>query len=367
MSFRSSWAQFSPPIDCCLIKAAPPFGSPHTLAFTHLFIINPVSMEADSSTPTPLCPICTCPGKAIRSDTGRHIRDELKIHFATNTGVDDFEIPDYQLLRCPECSLEYAWPMVAGNAGFYEWVCRQPGYYPPNRWEWLEFESYIAAIIASGRKARILDVGCGSGRFLLHYKAKFGDGVECVGIDITPAALSQAEKKDLRFILGDHRQIAPQSLGAFDLVTSFHCLEHVEEPLQFVEAMTRFAGENGRVAVSTPLSPMSFEFEWPAIMNRPPHHMTRWNENAYHALATRLGRVAECFSEPAVSVWGRTSNSTNRALGKSPDSSSKLGRYANLLLHPVTTLRHFRYQSARPPLGGRARGEDILVILKARR
>jgi ubiquinone/menaquinone biosynthesis C-methylase UbiE len=252
--------------------------------------------------------------------------------------------------------------MAPGSESFYEWVCRQPAYYPSTRWEYAEFDSMIEAAIRDGQRFRVLDVGCGSGRFLRRLKDKFGEDIECVGVDITPGALSQADQNEIRFILGDHREIAADSIGACDLVTSFHCLEHVADPLSFVRGMLGFVRQGGTVAVSTPLSPMSFEFEWKAIMNRPPHHMSRWNETAYSELASQLGLTVEFRSEEASGALGRTSNSVNKAVNGYQTGQSKLQRYVVMLMHPLTTIRHLGYQLSRPKLNGRDRGEDILSI-----
>ncbi|RYD33477.1 MAG: class I SAM-dependent methyltransferase [Verrucomicrobiaceae bacterium] len=318
-----------------------------------------------SRTETPIpCPVCETVARLIREEPAESLREDLAGHFGTRVGLDRVEISSYQLLKCPECTLEFANPMKPGSSSFYEWVCRQPGYYPPDRWEYAQFDEMVREVTAGGRPFRVLDVGCGSGRFLKRMKESFGEKVECTGVDITPGALSQAGDCGIQFILGDHRELDPKSLEPFDLVTSFHCLEHVEDPRGFVSAMTQFARPDGKISVSTPLSPMSFEFEWDAIMNRPPHHMSRWNEKAYRSLGNRLGLSTEFHSERAASVLGRTSNSTVKAVAGYNRSLSKTARYGILLANPLRALRHLRYQMSRPTLNGRPRGEDILVIFR---
>lgn len=309
-----------------------------------------------------LCPVCKSASKQIRVELAQDIRQMLGEHYKDLDGVKDLEISDYELRVCCHCSLEFAWPMLPGSNSFYEWVCRQPAYYPPYRWEYKEVQKLILNTKLD-RPFRILDVGCGSGRFLKYQKESFGDKVECVGIDLTPGAISQADQELIRFVVGDHREFSKEELGEFDLVTSFHCLEHVDDPLSFVEGMIRHASSGSPIAVSTPLSPMSFEFEWKAIMNLPPHHMTRWSREAYEVMAKRLGRTAEFLSEPAASCLGRTSNSVNRAIWGMYPPDSSFARYCSLLRYPVMTMRHLRHQMSRKVLNGRPCGEDMLVIL----
>ncbi len=310
------------------------------------------------------CPVCETPAAVFRQEAAHDLKRDLAKHFNTEEGLEQVEIDTYSLNRCPNCTLEFAHPMKPGSPSFYEWVTRQPNYYPPDRWEYSQFDGHVESVIARNGKFRVLDVGCGSGKFLKRLKAKFGTAIDCVGIDITPGALSQAGDCGIQFILGDHREVDPSSLPLFDLVTSFHCLEHVEDPYGFVGGMVRYARRDGKVAVSTPLSPMSFEFEWDAVMNRPPHHMSRWNERAYAALAERLGMAAEFASEMPAGPFGRAANSVVKSLAGYDTRLGKARRYLLMLSHPLRTLRHLRYQFGRPVLNGKPRGEDILVIFR---
>ena len=89
--------------------------------------------------------------------------------------------------------------------------------------------------------------------------------------------------------------------GEFPVVTSFHCLEHVSQPVEFVRELLRATARGGSLFLSTPYSPMSFETEWFDVMNHPPHHMTRWNLAAYRKLAEILGVKMRhfCPAQPA--------------------------------------------------------------------
>jgi SAM-dependent methyltransferase len=75
----------------------------------------------------------------------------------------------------------------------------------------------------------------------------------------------------------------------FPVVTAFHCLEHVKDPVNFVRELLRVTAPVGKLFLSTPYSPMSFEMEWFDILNHPPHHMTRWTVAAYRRLADEAG------------------------------------------------------------------------------
>src|SRR5208282_6835792 len=61
--------------------------------------------------------------------------------------------------------------------------------------------------------------------------------------------------------------------------------EHVSQPVEFVRELLRATARGGKLYLSTPYSPMSFERDWFDVLNHPPHHMTRWNLAACRKLA----------------------------------------------------------------------------------
>jgi len=83
---------------------------------------------------------------------------------------------------------------------------------------------------------------------------------------------------------------------SYHVVTAFHCLEHVADPVHFIRELRQMMTPDGKLYVSTPASPMSFEREWFDVMNHPPHHMTRWNLRSYQKLAEILGLKMRHFA-----------------------------------------------------------------------
>jgi SAM-dependent methyltransferase len=187
--------------------------------------------------------------------------------------------------------------MVAGSAEYYNWLGAQPNYYPPYRWE---YDAVISEVKRMQRhQINALDIGCGDGTFLKHLVAGVAD-VRATGVDTSPEAINSARARGLSCKLGDHRTLLIDgrlSKRSFDVVSAFHCLEHVENPVAFVAGMVEAMADDGKVYISTPLSPMPHERAWFDIQNHPPHHLTRWSQSAYRHLAERLNlkaRFIEC-------------------------------------------------------------------------
>jgi SAM-dependent methyltransferase len=137
---------------------------------------------------------------------------------------------------------------------------------------------------------KVLDVGCGKGDFLR--ALDFLPAQKKFALDLNEPAIRACRAQGFNAFCGTvETAIAASFLppGGFPVVTAFHCLEHVSEPVGFVSELLRATAPGGKLFLSTPYSPMSFERDWFDVLNHPPHHMTRWNLAAYRRLAEILG------------------------------------------------------------------------------
>jgi 2-polyprenyl-3-methyl-5-hydroxy-6-metoxy-1,4-benzoquinol methylase len=78
------------------------------------------------------------------------------------------------------------------------------------------------------REGRILDVGCGTGRFLEWMR---NHGWKTWGIDISGAATEKARAKDLEVETGDLLETDRYESDFFDVVTMWDVLEHFSTPI----------------------------------------------------------------------------------------------------------------------------------------
>lgn len=92
----------------------------------------------------------------------------------------------------------------------------------------------------------VLDFGCGNGGFLSRAK-KSADKV--VGVELQKSLKDFYEKRNLE-VYSDISDIGEQ----FDLITMFHVLEHIKDPIEILKQLSSKLGENGEIIIEVPNS-----------------------------------------------------------------------------------------------------------------
>jgi SAM-dependent methyltransferase len=308
------------------------------------------------------CPICNNIGKAVQGLSKDYILIKLIDYYAQIISTD-LNISNYHLLRCQKCGLEYCSPMLPGGEAFYQWITSQDGYYPTTRWEWFVTIDRIKNSQPS-TDISILEIGCGSGSFLeLAKKISSGD---VVGLDTTLSSVENCLEKGL-IVYCESVEVFLRSTNkrqySFDYVVAFHCLEHVSEPKDLVVSMLKLLKSDGKIYLSTPYSPMSFEGIWFDPLNYPPHHLTRWNERAYEVLAQQLDLHVNFIMPTASDILFRMLYALHLAWkGPSAPFSPKRVLLA-ALVNPLEAAKEFVRQSKRMKVGGKVAADVILVEL----
>lgn len=220
------------------------------------------------------------------------------------------------LFECPRCGFGRFEPIWEGTSEFYDEVQQwTPTYYLAEKWEYREALRFI------GDADRVLDVGCGEGRFLELLRSERPEG-DAFGVDRSPLARETASTRGLE--VGPDDMEWTNSRGPFDVITSFQVFEHVADPVGLLREMKARTAPGGAVIISVPNSEGSLRWYEPCKSNLPPHHLTRWSDKSLTALARAAGlETEEMALEPLqaehyghLGWWWRTQ--TRSLLGTSP-------------------------------------------------
>ena len=119
----------------------------------------------------------------------------------------------------------------------------------PEPWAW---ERRRALLLGEARRGeRVLDLGCGAGRFVA---ALHDAGADPVGVEIAGAALERARRNvpgaDLRLLEPDGA--IPLGHGEIDLVWCSEVLEHVPDTTTLLTEARRVLKPGGRLLVTVP-------------------------------------------------------------------------------------------------------------------
>jgi 2-polyprenyl-3-methyl-5-hydroxy-6-metoxy-1,4-benzoquinol methylase len=188
------------------------------------------------------------------------------------------------LVECAMCGFGRFEPVVTGSSGFYDAISATD-YYNAEKWE---FACAVDDIRHTNAK-RILDVGCGSGLFLEHLRSSI-PGAELYGYDLNAELLSRLAGRGFGVLPSDPSKFTEALAGQppFDAICLLQVLEHVANPVRFLQTFIDLLKPGGLLIVTTPNAAGPIRFFPDALTEIPPHHVTRWTQQAYRALLPRL-------------------------------------------------------------------------------
>ncbi len=137
--------------------------------------------------------------------------------------------------------------------------------------------------------AKVLDIGCGNGKFLKSLTL-FGK-YELNGIEMEGNSANRAAKiKEIKLKIGS---LKPDDFQAesLDAVTLFHVFEHLTEPMETLEIITKIVKKDGIVMMSFPnidsFQSRMFKGKW--LHLDPPRHLFFFSPNDFKDLMEVFG------------------------------------------------------------------------------
>jgi len=192
--------------------------------------------------------------------------------------------PVWKIERCPRCGFGWTSPTPSAEetaafypADYFGDIQRTLDDYLSGRLRgtrsWRGSTEKVRLVERFARGGRILDVGCGDGKFLWALDGKRWHGT---GIDTHRATLSvvRARIPELSLIEGDLYS-AELAEGAFDVVTFWHVFEHLPDPAAILVRTRALLKPGGWLFISLPrfdsLQAAIFRRHWYAFDDVPRH------------------------------------------------------------------------------------------------
>jgi ADP-heptose:LPS heptosyltransferase/SAM-dependent methyltransferase len=231
-----------------------------------------------------------------------------------------------RMFECPSCGLQFPYPI---NAADYDKVYDEKTEYiglldlkatayqsfkevsdektEVKKWLRVPRFTVLQTILDRLPKGKLFDVGCSTGFFLLIAK-KFGFDV--YGMEASSEAVEIAKRnfklKVAQALTFD--ELPEDFKGPYKVVSAFEVLEHVEEPMKFLQGIYKLLEDDeGYLLLSCPpfynfenLAKGYRKFKW-WFWDYPPHHLTRWKPwTLFYALKRAGFSQVFIFTEPLI-------------------------------------------------------------------
>ena len=179
-----------------------------------------------------------------------------KCYLCGNVEFEDVEgklrdLPDMKILRCKNCGLVFLESFDHINDNFYEDSKMIPD---KTKHEWethlkdCEGDDIRRAkfIKTTSENKSILDFGCGGGGFLLKIKNHCS---KCEGVEKDKSFVKVMTEQGFK-IYNDINELEEK----YDIITLFHVLEHLKDPKEMLNRLSKHLNPNGVIIIEVPQS-----------------------------------------------------------------------------------------------------------------
>lgn len=185
---------------------------------------------------------------------------------------------NHQYVQCSLCRVVglYPLPTPAELEELYETVHHKPHFHRNQKAYFAELDLTFNDIgFDPGHNiGSLLDIGCANGQFLNYMKSH---GWTTVGCDISKKLTSMADHEAHKIYCGDLFKIDFEP-GGFDMISMIDLIEHVLEPMDYIQKAALLLRPSGYLFLQTPLQGVLSEAygeHWRRLS--PPNHVHLFN------------------------------------------------------------------------------------------
>ena len=226
------------------------------------------------------CPLCNHTTHTTTPIDRKHLAKLYKKTY----GIDITHTINQPLFytHCKACDLRFFHladgTTPSGDNSFYNTLNKLPWYYLDEKSEYHHAKQFIKP------SDKVLEVGSGKGAFAKHIPQAHYTGLE---FSTDAKLMAQDNGFQIHNIsIQDYADTHPQNAN---VVCSFQVLEHVENPRAFLSAKLKGLMGGGVMIIAVPSEESFLHFSTNAILNMPPHHISRFSDKC-------LTNIAEIFN-----------------------------------------------------------------------
>ncbi len=175
--------------------------------------------------------------------------------------------------NCKNCDLSFFTPAINGSPEFYNQIQENHDtYYKKERPEFFKAIPFISS------EDSVLEVGSGDASFAKLIKPK-----SYLGLEYSDEAMRKAKKDNIILKNSSIESFALEDANfeKFDIVCSFHVLEHVENPNLFIKSCLKVLKKGGKLILAVPCRDSLMTNNVNHTLNLPPHHLSRWSSESF--------------------------------------------------------------------------------------
>lgn len=215
-----------------------------------------------------------------------------------STLLEKYSHGKFELVRCRDCNINYNahFPEIEDITEHYEkkYKISLDDTYNDERRRYFRFPENIGLIndILQYTKApsSILDIGCDKGYFI--------DEARRYGFNVFGTELSKSANLYTKKIKLDVRQNLSDFEQSFDVITLWHVLEHIPEPVAFLEEIKSKMNRPGYLFIRVP----AFDSYWSQLLKdkwdwfQPENHLFHYSMKSLSILLNKVGFDIEKIS-----------------------------------------------------------------------
>jgi 2-polyprenyl-3-methyl-5-hydroxy-6-metoxy-1,4-benzoquinol methylase len=190
-----------------------------------------------------------------------------------------FKTKKIEIYECPKTGYRfYHPPSMMADASFYETLNETSNeQYYSERWEHKKALQYI------NNTDSVLDIGCGSGKFIDLCKIN-NPSQNVQGLELNTKCVKELKSKNYDVYNATIQEFSTTG-KKFDTICTFQVLEHIYDINSFISACLNSLKTDGRLIIGVPNNnPFILKNDIYHTLNLPPHHIGLWNNNSLEKL-----------------------------------------------------------------------------------